>query len=204
MAVGLSKHAARHHEQFLPLHGLFRKGLAGTAGRLWIEVERTTRLHEPVVVLQARHQLVSLAAALGQRQIHRAVERGNRRPLAHLRCTDERVLLQHGAGVHDRLRSVHPADPPAGHGVRLREAVDHDHRLGVQGRGGEGGVVAIRTVEFVADQRDAARLRQLRQAANRVGIDHHAGGIGGRVEQDRASGWSHRRRDPIDIDSEGR
>ena len=74
----------------------------------------------------------------------------------------------------------------------------------MQGRGGEGGVVAVGTVELVADQRRAPRIRQVRQAADRVCIDHDAGGIGGRVEQDRAGGGGHRRRDLIDIDAEGR
>ena len=44
----------------------------------------------------------------------------------------------------------------------------------------------------------------MRQAADRFCIDHDAGGIGGRVEQDRAGGGGHRRRDLIDIDAEGR
>ena len=115
---------------------------------------------------------------------HVDVQRRQRRPLQRLRRTDERVLLQHRDLVDDRRRAVHEAQPPAGHAVRLAEAVDHDRLVVPPRRARERRVVAELAVDFVADQRDVALRRQLRQRPHFGFARHRAGRIGRAVEQD--------------------
>ena len=67
-----------------------------------------------------------------------------------------------------RARAVGEAEPPAGHAVRLAEAVDDQHVLVELRRAGERLVVAERAVDLVADQQHVALAGQLGQVAQRL------------------------------------
>ena len=203
MGVGGGEHVARHHDQLFLGRGPLGERLARAPRSPREEIEGAPRSDELVVVTQARHQRVPLAAALGQRRVHRAVEGRDRSPLARLRGADKRVLLHHRDRIDDRLRAVDPAHPPAGHRVRLGKPVDHHHLLGVQGRGVEWRVVAVGAVELVADERHAPLLGEQCQVADRGSIGHESGRVGGRVEQDRPGGRRDRGCHAVDVDREG-
>ena len=70
------------------------------------------------------------------------------------------MRLEVGDGPHDVGRADHPAHAPAGHGVGLGHAVEHDglvRQLGDQGDdvGGLGAVVEQVLVDLVGDDPDA-------------------------------------------------
>ena len=84
--------------------------------------------------------------------------------LDHARGADEAELLELGHLLDQPGRAVGEAEPPAGHPVRLAEAVDDQDVLVPGRRGGERAVVAEGAIDLVADQQDAPLLAELGQA----------------------------------------
>ena len=87
-------------------------------------------------------------------------------------------------------RRDHPADPPAGHGEGLGEAVHHDQR--VVGRrdlqeGGRGGAVEyVAVIDLVREEDDSPPAAEIEQAPLFRGRHHPAGRVAGRVDEQRA------------------
>ena len=63
-------------------------------------------------------------------RVQRPGDRGQRRLLGDVADVRGQVGLQVRRGLDDVLRADHPADPPAGHRVRLGHTVDHDAAVG--------------------------------------------------------------------------
>jgi hypothetical protein len=117
------------------------------------------------------------------------------------------VRLQVGGGLDHVERPDHPAHAPAGHGVRLGDAVDDDAPVGQVGhqRGHRReDVVAVRQVlvDLVGDDPDPPVHRP---AADRLDLCrrvHDAGGVGWRDEQQGPGAVRNRRVQLVDRDPE--
>ena len=94
------------------------------------------------------------------------------------------------------------AQPPAGNGVGLAEAVDHERLRIVAGRRDERPVVAEVAVDFVAQQHDVPLGGQLGDAANFFLRGHDPRGIGGAVEDDHLRPRRDRGRHAVQVDAE--
>ena len=81
-------------------------------------------------------------------------------------------------------RHDHPAEPPAGHRVRLREAVQHEGALGELEDRPVPPLVAEPMVDLVGDDERPAGGRELRDPRQALGREDGAGRIRGRVDQD--------------------
>src|SRR5262249_40896989 len=104
-------------------------------------------------------------------------------------------------------------DPPAGHGVRLGEAVDDDGLIIKAGRGDEAGRVPLNAgdrcweitkaaIDFVADEGDVALGGQFCECFYNGRRGDNAGGIGGAVEEDDFGFAGDGGADFVDIDLE--
>ena len=96
-----------------------------------VGVERALGLGADDAVDLVEHPHDRLAAAVeGLPHLRDGVQvtrhRGQRRDLRHVRHVRRGVRLEVRRRLHDVLRADDPADPPARHGVRLRDTVDHD------------------------------------------------------------------------------
>ncbi len=99
-----------------------------------------------------------------------------------------KVLRQPLDGPHQPLRHDHPADPPAGHAMVLREGVD-DHRIGLElQRGGGGRAVGEAMIDLVRDQRQAEAAGASAEIAEGIRHDHRARGIGRAHHEDAVQG----------------
>ncbi len=77
------------------------------------------------------------------------------------------------------------ADPPAGHRVRLREAVHRHHMFRRDRRGTDEAVVkGDLVIALVGERPEPVPLRELEQLGHASLVDDHAEGVGRRVEHD--------------------
>src|SRR5947209_17666648 len=131
---------------------------AAAPGRLREEIKRAARPRQFVAAGERRHHAVALALVVGDDRADIVIQRDRAGDLHHTWSTHVGELLQLGHLVDEAARAVAEAEPPAGHAVRLAEAVEDDRILVVLGWAAEGAVVAKGAVDLVAQEQDVALL----------------------------------------------
>ena len=121
--------------------------------------------------------MLDVGAGLGERNHTRLLHEGV--------CGEEEVLLDLLGGAHELRGRDQVAQAPAGHRVRLREAVEHEGAPGeLQDREIRAAEVEA-VVDLVARDVDTGVLGDLGQRAQVCLAENRAGRVAGRVDHDR-------------------
>ena len=115
------------------------------------------------------------------------------------------MRLQVGRRLDDVGGADQPADPPAGHRVGLRDAVEHDAPVGELGDGdrhrdGLDAVVRQVLVDLVGDHPEAVLDGPAADRLDLLARVDRAGGVGGRAEQQHLRALGARRLELVDGD----
>ena len=109
------------------------------------------------------------------------LEASQGRILRHGAGADEQVLGQHLYRCDQRLRHHHPTQAPARHIEVFAEAVDGDDVVTkLQGRLAKGFVIGQAQIDFIDDGQPALGAHDFVDAAQLVGRNRGARGVGGR------------------------
>ena len=105
----------------------------------------------------------------------------------------------------NRARRDHPPDPPAGHRPGLGEAIHDDHRIVVLRDGEEGrrdlAAEHVAVVDLVGDEEDVALPAEIEQLGLLSGRHHPAGGVAGRVDEQRPGPPAQRRAHVVHVET---
>jgi len=160
VGIALAEDAAGNNQQPV-VNGLGHELRRHAPRSLWKGVERASGLNQFQHVREPLVDQVAFLPVLVHVPRDVDIHRDGPGPLDRLRSTHERVLLQLDHRIDHRRRTMHEAEPPAGHGVALGKAVDHNRLIVELGRREEGLVITEGPIDFVRQQCHVPLGRQL-------------------------------------------
>ena len=175
--------------------GKRRTGISGTTetGHVDVQVERPRRMDVPHRRERGErgHDRVTALPKFFHHIVHRLVglvlarEGGQRRLLRHGRRVRRGVRLERRHRPRDGHRRDAPADTPAGHRVRLGDAINHDQILArrrhFERRLGTA-FVGDASIDLVSEHPPSLVGRKIENGRELITRIHGAGGIAGRIE----------------------